>query len=105
MRQEYCRTFGKWVPIVISINTFPARKGWTYDGYYVDNCNGEFCYAEFHWDVIHNSKPGTDKCDSFLADVMEASLIRAAKEQGLTPKKVSRLGNHIPKGYSYIGKD
>lgn len=106
MRQEYCRDAKRWYPLVVSINPTPTSKEWFYDGSAVVDGFGNFASEEFGWDFVHHStRSGTDKCDSFLAEVMEADFVRSCEFQGLQAVKVKRLGNHVPKGYKYVGKN
>lgn len=106
MRQEYCHMTQTWLPLVVSINTKPSLKEWFYDGSAVVDGLGKIGSEEFGLDFVRRStRPGTDKCDDFLAEVMEAEFVRSCESQGLQAVKVKRLGNHVPKGFKYAGKN
>ena len=105
MMQYYVPDEKVWEPILVEINS--NDTGWFYDGLALMDNLGNFGYDEFSWDFIHQRcKRGTDKCDPELVQSMEKFYLKDfTPDDEYQPRKVDRLGNHIPKGKTYIGKN
>lgn len=105
MMQYYVPDEKVWEPILVEINS--NDTGWFYDGLALMDNLGNFGYDEFSWDFIHHRcKRGTDKCDPELVQSMEKFYLKDfTPDDEYQPRKVDRLGNHIPKGKTYIGKN
>lgn len=104
MMQYYVPDEKVWEPVLVEINS--NGTGWYYDGLALMDNLGNFGYDEFSWDFIHQRcKRGTDKCDPELVQSMEKFYLKDfTPDDEYQPRKVDRLGNHIPKGKGYIGK-
>ena len=105
MMQYYVPDEKVWEPILVEINS--DDTGWFYDGLALMDYLGNFGYDEFSWDFIHQRcKRGTDKCDPELVQSMEKFYLKDfTPDDEYQPRKVDRLGNHIPKGKTYIGNN
>lgn len=103
--QYYVPDENEWEPVLVEINS--NGTGWFYDGLTLTDNLGNFGYSEFSWDFIHQRcARGTYKCDPKLVQSMEEFYLNGfTPDDEYQPRKVDRLGNHIPKGKTYIGKN